>query len=176
MPVHGYTGLWGSGKTFVAVQAARAAALKYGVPVVSNLELRYPDPGLKTILVEDFEELMDYSDCVLLLDEIGILAPSRLYQKLKPRILVRWAQMRKYRIHEVFWTSQTLARVDTVIRELTWDVVEMTSFRRLGFFAGVRYVGALGVRQKVGVEFYGVRRRVFDWYDTMAVISGRHLE
>lgn len=177
MPVHGYVGTWGTGKTYAAVQDARKYALKYGCRIVSNLELRYPESdGIEVVVMESIEEIMEATDCVLLLDEIGILMPSRFFGKLLAATAFRWAQLRKFRVYEVLWTSQTLARVDALVRELTWDFTEMRSFRLLGFFFGMQYQGqALNNREKVGVKVYPVRKRVYGWYDTMAVISNKHL-
>lgn len=177
MPVHGYTGTWGSGKTYAMVVDARRYALKYRVPIVSNLELRYPArDGIEVRTVDTIEEIMDQTDCILAIDEIGVLMPSRFYGKLLAQTAFRWAQLRKYRVYEVLWTTQSIARVDALVRELTWDFVEMRSYRMLGFFAGMQYQGqGLGDRQKIGLKLYWVNREVYGWYDTMAVVGNEHL-
>lgn len=179
MPVHGYVGGWGTGKSYAAVVDARKACLRYRVPLVTNLEIRYPESdGIEVITVESIEDIMDAQNCVILIDEIGIMMPSRFFAKVMAKTAFRWAQLRKFRVFEVFWTSQSIARVDTLVRELTWDVCEMRSFRILGFFLG-QVVTGLGLgsaaKQKVGVRFYRVSKKVYSWYDTMAVIGNKHL-
>lgn len=177
MPVHGFIGGWGTGKTYAAVLEARRYAKKYHVPIVSNLELRYPEKDGITVIVRDsIEEIMDSHDCILLLDEIGVLMPSRFYGKLLAQTAFRWAQLRKYRVYEVLWTTQSLARVDTLVRELTWDFTEMRSYRLMGFFGGMQFQGmSLTAKQKIGFRFFWVNKEVYAWYDTMAVIGNDHL-
>lgn len=178
LAVHGYVGSWGTGKTYTAVVDAGKAARRYRVPVVSNLEIRYPPAwGVKVIVCDTIEDLMSYTDCVLLIDEIGIMMPSRFYAKLLAQTAMRWAQMRKYRVYEVFYTVQSMARVDTMVRELTWDVFEMRSFRMLGFFFAMQWQGSSTSRldTKIGVRFVFINKEVYHWYDTMAVIGNSHL-
>lgn len=178
MAVHGYTGTWGTGKTFTAVLDAGKAARKYHCPVVSNLEIHYPPAWHVTVItVDSIEELMSQTDCVLLIDEIGIMMPSRFYGKLLAQTAMRWAQMRKYRVYEVFYTVQAMARVDAMVRELTWDVHEMRSFRLLGFFFALQYQGSATskLNEKIGVRFIWINKEVYGWYDTMAVIQNKNL-
>lgn len=177
MPVHGFIGGWGTGKTYAAVIMARKAALRYQVPIVSNLELRYPEKdAIEVITLDDIEEIMDAKNCVLLLDEIGVLMPSRFYGKLAAKTAFRWAQLRKYRVFDVFWTTQSLARVDTLVRELTWDFFEMKSYRMLGFFLAMQYQGlSTSSREKIGAKFFWRSKEVYSWYDTLAVIGNAHI-
>jgi hypothetical protein len=177
MPVHGFIGGWGTGKTYACVLEARRYALKYHVPVVSNLDLRYPLSDHIEVQVKDsIEEIMDSTDCILLLDEIGVLMPSRFYGKLLAQTAFRWAQLRKYRIFEVLWSTQSLARVDTLVRELTWDFTQMKSYRLLGFFGGMQFQGmSLGDKEKIGYRVFWLNKKAYGWYDTMAVIGNEHL-
>lgn len=173
MPVHGFVGTWGSGKSYAAVVQAGRAARKRGVPIVSNLELRIP--GVESVVEDEPEGLLSHQNCIVLLDEVGIIMSSRLYGRTTAKVLVQWAQMRKYRIWEVYWTAQSVARADVIVRELTWEVTEMTSYRRLGLFLGKRYQGASLQKGKgIGLDWYWVNPEVFGWYDTMAVM-GQHL-
>jgi len=54
----------------------------------------------------------------VLLDELNLWAPSRLWQKLGIGVLNRWAYTRKDGL-EILWSAQHEARVDKVAREVT---------------------------------------------------------
>lgn len=171
MPVHGFCGLPGAGKTYTAVKHVRKLALHYKKPIFSNVELHFPEKSIEVHVMDDLDDFLKAKDGIVLLDELGTWMPSRLYTKTKADLLMRWAQVRKYQLYEILWTAQTVARVDTVVRELTWDLLDMESFRMLGFFFGRKYAGAMSNRQKIGVEFHWVDKKVYGWYDTMAIVK-----
>jgi hypothetical protein len=54
----------------------------------------------------------------VLLDELNLWAPSRLWQELGIGVLNRWAYVRKDGL-EIIWTAQHEARIDKVAREVT---------------------------------------------------------
>lgn len=173
MAVHGYVGLPGAGKTYCAVEDALKFARHYKKPLFTNVVVRPPAKwGLEVHIMDDLEDFLDAKDGIVLLDELGTWMPSRLYTKTKADLIMRWAQVRKYRLYEILYTAQTLQRVDSVVRELTWDVLELQSFRMLGFFWGTQWAGALsGAKKKVGWRIRWIDKGHYQWYDTMQIIE-----
>lgn len=72
----------------------------------------------------------------VLIDELNLWAPSRLWQDLGLGVLNRWAYARKDGL-EVHWSSQHESRVDKVAREVTDHIYTNTSFG--GIIGRVRF-------------------------------------
>ena len=132
--VEGYIGLPGAGKTY-ALALRGIEAMRQGRRVFSNFGLRgtipltawdhdnvgnTKDPGPPCECGECFVSI---SHAVVLVDEINLWAPSRMWNALPMGLLHRWAQVRKYET-QILWSAQHEARVDKVIREVTGFIWE----------------------------------------------------
>jgi len=136
--VEGFIGLPGAGKTYALAQRG-LREIQRGRRVYSNFGLRgslpldvwdhanvgnTKDPGPSCDCGECFVSI---SDACVLLDEINLWAPSRLWNALPIGLLHRWAQVRKYRT-TILWSAQHEDRVDKVIREVTGWIWECRPF------------------------------------------------
>jgi len=168
--VEGYLGLPGAGKTYSMVhEVVHRRKRNPHLRVYSNMWLDLPGDG-DFIQLQDWEELLDARDGLVLLDEINLWMPSRAWAKLPGPLLWKWAQVRKSGL-DVIWTAQHQARVDKLVRELTWMVYQMFSWRRLGFFAGKAYLGEIRPELFASWLFVpfdmGIARR----YDTLEEVT-----
>ena len=134
MAVEGYLGLPGAGKTYTMVHdvIGRRRANPH-LRVYSNMDLRLPGDG-ELIRLDDWAQLLDANNGLVVLDEINLWMPSRAWSKLPGPMLWKWAQVRKSGL-DILWTAQHVARVDKLVRELTWAYGMMFTWRKLGFFA-----------------------------------------
>jgi hypothetical protein len=120
----------GHGKTLCVVEHFVIPALKRGQAVVSNLNL-YPEtigcePELARPL-EGWRSLDDLQDCVLVLDEITSVFPSRQSNALPPQLARRLNQLRKRNV-TVVWTAPSFQRADLILREVTQAVIVCRGF------------------------------------------------
>lgn len=104
----------------------------------------------------------------VLLDELNLWAPSRLWQKLGIGVLTRWAYVRKDGM-DVRWSAQHESRIDKVAREVT-DFI--WTCRSVGPFS-VSWVPVLGwLLGKVGLgrAHFFMRRK---WIPALITESNR---
>lgn len=131
----GYTGLVGMGKTMLAVREAVALARRRGSYLVSNIMVVAPDLDVMQIEVGDdglegipaiLERARgEHRGVVILVDEIGIVLPSRFWER-GMSIDLMWAcsQSRKLGTDLIF-TCQHVAQLDVFLRRITdwiWTV------------------------------------------------------
>jgi len=141
----GYTGLVGMGKTMLAVREAVALARLRNAWLVSNikveaadltiLQVQVGDDGLEGIPAILEAARAEGRGVVILVDEIGIVLPSRFWER-GMSIDLMWAcsQSRKLGADLVF-TCQHVAQLDAYLRRITdwiWKVqaVPHPSIRR----------------------------------------------
>lgn len=109
--VVGYVGFPRSGKTYRATTAL-LETIKQGRRAFANYDVKG---------AHRFTELQDIlliEDADINIDEINLICPSRYFQKLPPSVASYWAQSGKAG-NTIRWTAQDLARVDTIVREIT---------------------------------------------------------
>ena len=168
--VEGYLGLPGAGKTFSAVrETVHRRKRNPHLRVYSNMSMDLPGDG-EFIKLEGWEELLDAHDGLVILDEINLWMPSRAWAKLPGPLLWKWAQVRKSGL-DIIWTAQHQARVDKLVRELTWMVYQMFSWRKLGFFAAKAYLGEVRPELFASWAFMPFDINVARRYDTFEEVS-----
>jgi zonular occludens toxin Zot len=134
----------------------------------------------------------------VLIDELNLWAPSRLWQELGIGVLNRWAYVRKDGLN-VIWTAQHEARIDKVAREVTdfiwscksmggvlslgsrwkwhlqlfhrrkWIPALMTDKNRVSEGEGGKSSGMLGMDFEM--SFWGGMKKAADAYDTYEHVS-----
>ena len=145
MTVEGYCGLFGSGKTYAMVmEAYNARQRNPEVPVMTNLG-RLDLPGAPVTLLGGGQTmdammaaLIAFSNGYLLLDEVGVFLPSRLWSKMPIELTWKWAQLRKDAV-ELRWTCIRPSNCVKDLRDITFETHWCSSWRRLGFFSLQHY-------------------------------------
>lgn len=130
--IHAAVGFNGSGKTLAMVEKYVMPALDQGREVVANLRIgparaTGDEWHPKARPLESWREVSALRDCVLFLDEITAVLPSRQSMSLPPELQRVLNQLRKRDV-ELVWTAPSWARADRILREVTTDVIYCRSF------------------------------------------------
>lgn len=128
--IHAAVGFNGSGKTLAVVEKYVLPALKSGRAVVGNVRIgpsNSVDWHPLARPLESWREVPALRDCVLVLDEITAVLPSRQSSSLPPEFQRILNQLRKRDV-ELCWTAPNWARADRILREVTTDVIYCRSF------------------------------------------------
>lgn len=122
VPIYGFVGPNGSGKTLCAVETLVRPALERGRTIVSTCFVE----GETAMALESPRQLRNLPwGCVLLLDEISSCFPSRQSASMPPEVGRTLNQLRKRDI-TVGWTGPSWGRCDKILREVT-DRVTLSS-------------------------------------------------
>jgi len=119
--VEGFIGLPGSGKTYLLAKKG-IDDLKKGKEVYANFSLKGAKRFTKLSQVINIIKSKLISkekiNMTILIDEINLSFPSRMWNKVPGWVLYFFSQTRKFGL-DIYYTSQALARVDKVIREIS---------------------------------------------------------
>lgn len=112
-------GLPGSGKSTLLAKIARQN-LRRGVKVYSNFYIK----GCYTL---DFDRLGvdDYSDCVMLIDEISLFCDSRDWKKFSAAAKYFFTNHRHFNVR-IYVCSQSYLDMDSKIRNITDELYHIT--------------------------------------------------
>lgn len=128
--IQAFVGPNGGGKTLAAMHKLVLPAWRQGRPVVSNLGL-YPERvGFRPELAQpltSWRQIPDLRECVLLLDEITAVLPSRQFSSLPPQLGRVLNQLRKVDV-VLGWTAPNWARADVLLREVSQAVTVCRGF------------------------------------------------
>lgn len=155
LPILGYAGHNGSGKTMAMVWDAQYVMLTDGRPQLSTVPLFDPmrEPVYEVrertdilgrpmpphrvqvgplhplyVPLSDWTQLIDAHDCDVLLDEVQGVASSRGMNSLPPQLLSKFLQLRRADVR-LRWTTTNWTRVDKALREVTYNLALCTSKR-----------------------------------------------
>jgi len=138
--IEAYCGLFGSGKTYAMVMEAYNVRRRHPeIRVLTNLtELNLPGREVEFIgRGESLEEMMgklaEFHSGYLLLDEVGVFLPARLWAKMPPEVSYKWTQLRKDGV-ELRWTCVRPGHAVKDLRDITFQTTWCHSWRRFGFF------------------------------------------
>lgn len=119
--VEGFVGLPGSGKTYLLAKKGIDDLAK-GKEVYANFSLKGAKrfTSLTEVIAIIKTKLLakEKINITILIDEINLSFPSRMWNKVPGWILYFFSQTRKFGL-DIYYTAQALARVDKVIREIT---------------------------------------------------------
>lgn len=123
----------------MVMEAERARRRNPELPVMTNLG-RLDLTGAPCELLADSRDMQDALDRIadfkggyLLLDEVGVYLPARVWNKMPAELGWKWQQLRKDGV-ELRWTCIRPANVVKDLRDITWETGWCTSMKRLGFF------------------------------------------
>lgn len=189
IPVCGFTGVNGAGKTLLAVESA-IADLQRGRRVYSTVAIdsKYG----KSEPIVSLRQLLSLEDCTVLLDEVSVIFSSRSSQSL-PAEVVAFLQTLRHRNIIVRWTAPGWMRCDNLLRQSTQAVVNVAPVLRVhGASPWPRPVVAMagvldtttGATDETPTKVLRrkflrpIRSVAFGTYDTLAdtPLLGRHLQ
>jgi hypothetical protein len=128
--IHAAVGFNGSGKTLALVEKYVMPALASGREVVGNVRIgpaASVDWHPLARPLESWREVSGLRNCVLFLDEITAVLPSRSSMSLPPEFQRVLNQLRKRDV-ELVWSAPNWQRADRILREVTTDVIYCRSF------------------------------------------------
>jgi zona occludens toxin (predicted ATPase) len=154
-----FTGLPGQGKTYSMVARALKEMDK-GRKVYAN----FPLEGAERFRY--MEDVLDVTNGLVLLDEIGLMAPSHFWSKLPYEYLASWRQHRKNGL-DIWSTAQDMGDVATAFRKVIQFQHEV---ERYGKFIYTRTINPRN-KTKFGWTLIRQKQKVFDSYDTNFVVE-----
>jgi len=123
--INGFTGLPGAGKTYEMTRIA-LKYIKKGVDVYANYSI------LGARKYDNLLDLLNIRQGVILVDEINLICPSRAWEALPVELYQLWSHERKFGLM-IYWTAQSVNRVDKIIREITHYVYDCKKLPIKGF-------------------------------------------
>jgi hypothetical protein len=173
--VEGIVGLPGSGKTYLLAKRG-LEDMKKGKIVYANFHLEgaiYFSKITEVISVCR-EKLLkkEKISMTVLIDEINLSFPSRMWSKIPGWVLYFWSQTRKFGL-DIYYTSQSLKRVDTVIREITNYVWIVKPFLFGFHFASEIQVEDYEKSQKTVYdrEWFRIEKKYYSQYNTFEILE-----
>lgn len=163
--VEGFYGLPGSGKTYMLAKIG-LEAIRQKREVFANFKLTGAH------YFNDIFDVINIRNGVILIDEINLSFPSRIWDKLPPQFLYFWSQTRKMQL-DIFFTSQHPDRVDKVPKEISnwgWWIVKLP----FGFHMARKYLPehiTKERRRNYEIRFFKRKREVMLAFNTMELIE-----
>lgn len=190
VPIAGFVGVNGAGKTLLAVESA-IADLRSGRPVYSTVQITSEFGESSPVL--SLRQLLTLENCTVLLDDVAVIFSARSTSSLPPE-MVAFLQTLRHQGVTVRWTAPNWMRCDVLLRDVTQAVVSVSPMLRRheagNPWPRPRLVGA-GLldtstvardrepEKRLRTRFV-IPRRLLAWgaYDTRAdtPILGRHLQ
>lgn len=166
LPIVGFTGANGAGKTLVAVSCVVNDDLRVGRPVFSTVPIDSVFGRSEPIV--SLRQMLELRDCTVLLDEVAVIFSSR-DSMLVPREFDVFLQTLRHKGVTVRWTAPAWARADVRLREATHAVVGchgLGKIRRRGQFWPRPMMVAAGALDTLGIGVddkpeHVLRRRAF---------------
>ncbi len=152
LPIHGYFGRNGGGKSLAMVHDT-LPDLYRGDPVLSTVELldaETGDPYPNYTRLTDWDQVMNFSRGAICFDEIVGVAGAREAQTLPVQVQNLLVQLRRGDV-ALRWTAPAWARADKIIRETSQGATLCK-----GMFAKT-------VRDEAGRQLTWRQRRLFSW-------------
>lgn len=166
--MEGFYGLPGAGKTYLLASIG-LDAIKKGREVYANFRLTGAH------YFNDIFDIINVRKGVILIDEINLSFPSRMWDKLPPQFLYFWSQTRKMEL-DIYFTSQHPDRVDKVPKEIcnwSWWVVKV-KILFLDFHIARKYLPEHITKEKrknYEVRFFKRKAEVMNAFNTMELIE-----
>lgn len=130
-----WTGKTGSGKTLLMTRKA-FKEWKKGVKIYSNYRLFFSKKNERITYFSDIEEINNFNDGIILIDEAHVLLDSRKWQDLPDSFSYKITQHRKHGL-DFYATTQHIGSIDIRVRQLVQTWIHCVKLIRFPF--GDRY-------------------------------------
>jgi len=137
----------GMGKTMIMTYIKALPALEAGVKVISDYKINWNGPNLSYFTPEEFEEVcMTWRNCIVLIDEIGIILDSRAFKDEGSNTRKFFSYHRKHHV-EIVSSTQHISQVAKTSKNLVsdWYVCSEVSKSGLIWQLGLWIIGFNGV-------------------------------
>lgn len=131
VPIVGFTGVNGAGKTLLAVHCAILDMLD-NRPVYSTVPIHYMAPHgelLSSHPITSLRQLLTLTDATILLDDVSVIFSSRQTGSL-PAPIVTLLQTVRHRRLTILWTAPGWMRADILLRSVTQALVSVRPMLR----------------------------------------------
>jgi hypothetical protein len=122
VPICGFTGVNGAGKSLLAVSCA-IADLQDGREVYSTVPISSPAGEARPI--KSVGQLLELRDCTVLLDDVAVIFSARSTANLPPAV-VTFLQTVRHRNVTILWTAPAWMRCDVLLRSVTQALVTVS--------------------------------------------------
>jgi len=168
-----FTGLPGSGKTYLMTQRALNFQKRTGRDVFANY------PIVNGHYFDRFDQIMSVTKGVICADELNALAHAHDWQSLDPKLLTLWTQSRKQGI-DFWYTSQSFHMVNNQIRMITnyvWHCEHVFSRLHRATLYDAHDVERDRVIKKIyGRKFFWINQKVYKKYNTFFRIMPKNYD
>lgn len=128
VPICGFTGVNGAGKTLLATHCA-IVDMKAGRSVYSTVPVSYTDRKtgelFESVPITSLRQLLDLEDVTLFLDDVSVIFSSRQTATL-PAPIVTLLQTVRHRRVTILWTAPGWMRADVLLRSVTQGLVSVS--------------------------------------------------
>lgn len=157
--IHVVTGKPGEGKTWFA-SSLIPKFLKEGRTVGCSFDIDLFAVGLDDAAkqmkkISGFQDVLDFHDGVLILDEAQSWFNSRTWDSLPLDLQTKWQQHRKDRV-DIFIISQDLSRVDVALRQLVGRYFAVYKWWRVFFINEYE--------PKINAQTQDIEQTAIDWW------------
>lgn len=170
--VIGVVGRMGSGKSYFAVRMAHNR-MRAGAQVVTNFSMTLPaELAGKWRQFNGWEQFAELEDCVVIIDEAHLYAPSSQHLHFPMIARFKLAQARKFGL-DVYWISQHEDRVNRTLRDLTNMIYVCRSFFDGKYFSANGYEPEKLRRKDEHIDRRGYRfdASIANLYDTLEILD-----
>lgn len=163
-----YTGVPGSGKTAGMVRDAvmnyRQSVLKKAPLTIYTNMCSLLIPGM--VFLNGYEDLQRINKGIVLIDEVGVYMPSRLWASVPREVLSALVQSRHNSL-DLYYTAQFFEQVDKILREITSVEVRCLFPLKLLHIQHYKYP-----QLKVGIEWkvWLPSHNIYGMYQTTEII------
>lgn len=157
----------GMGKTMVMTYLHALPALEAGLKVISDYKINWKGDNLSYFTPEEFDEVcMTWRNCIVLIDEIGVILDSRQFRDEGSNTRMFFSYHRKHHV-EIVSSTQHISQVAKTSKNLVsdWFICSEISKSSLIMEIFIKIIGFKGVvikTERVELEELANEKQVLD--------------
>lgn len=157
----------GMGKTMIMTYLHAIPALEAGVKVVSDYRLNWKGSNLSYFTPEEFDEVcMTWRNCIVLIDEIGVILDSRAFKEEGSNTRRFFSYHRKHHV-EIVSSTQHISQVAKTSKNLVtdWYICSDVSKENLlleGLLRLIMFKGVVLKTERVELQELADEKQVLD--------------